>query len=407
MRHPIQGQVESRFEAVRQTFSDNFALRGELGASFCVYYQGKKVVDLWGGYTDLKASRDWQANDMTTLFSVTKGIVATCFLMLVDRGQIKYQDQIAHYWPELTQGSASEQWIEQRQDLTIADLLNHRSGFLGFKESLTIQDLADESLLLSRLEQEPLRWKPGSRQGYHGISYGLYAGALFKKITGQSLGAFLRTEIKPKLASSDLYLGLTTLEEQTLSSQIQSIFPSQTGDILTGILPSLLYLNREGRFYRSVLKASSDTQFAFAQPAELGARGLKNFNLAKVRALELPWANALGSARGIAGLYQALLRPGLLVKPDTLALVTPRQSWTECDAVLRKPMGFSYGFVKEETQLFSPHTESFGHPGAGGALGWADPKSQLSMGYVMNRMGYQVRSPRALALCHAVYRCIR
>lgn len=405
MLHPINGTVHPQFELVRTAFSENFSLRGEVGAAVCIFYRGKKVVDLWGGFTDHHATEPWSSNDITTLFSVTKGIVATCFLMLVDRGIINYTDRIDQYWPELCQGPSHEQFKVQRAQLTIADLLNHRSGLLGFKDKLSLDTLGDEHELITRLESEPLRWPSGTQQGYHGVTFGLYSSVLFKKITGISIGQFLRDDIKSKL-DIDLYLGLTPEEEHTLEPRLRPIFPIQLNDILSGILPSLLRSHREGRFFRSALNANSHTALAFGQPAALGAKSLKNFNTPKVRQLELPWANGLGSARGVSALYNGLLTPNKLVRSETLQSVFSRQSWTDTDAVIRKPMGFSYGFVKEEPDLFSPNIEAFGHPGAGGALGLADPKAHISIGYVMNRMGHQVRSPRALALCHALYRCL-
>ena len=405
MRHPIQGSVHTHFQEVRDAFSENFSLHGEVGASLCVWHQGKQVVDLWGGYRDLNAQDPWKADDLVNLFSVTKGLVATCFLMLVDQGRLDYHEKLEAYWPELIVGPMKDPFASERRNITIADLLNHRSGLLGFRAPLSLETLEDEADLLNRLEQEPLRWLPGSKQGYHGVSFGLYAGALFKKITGQTVGEFL-SEYVTRPLKSDLYLGITDQRQKDLGDRLNPIFPSQLSDILTGVLPNAFFRNtNEGRFYRQVLSKKSDAALAFGQPAALGARGLKNFNLSRVRRLELPWANAQGSARGLARMYQGLLG-GDLISRESLTHITPRQSWGDPDAVLRKPMGFSYGFVKEQTHLFSPSTESFGHPGAGGALGFADPKHDLVIASVMNQMGYHVRSPRALSLCHAIYRCI-
>ncbi len=403
----INGSVHPRFEAVRSVFFDNFTLRGEIGASVCIYHRGERVVDLWGGSVDVEGETPWDADDLTTVFSVTKGIVAASYLMLIDRGLLSYSDPIAKYWPQLTDGGGErERFREARSNMTVADLLNHRSGLIGFREELTLDELSEEETLLLRLEGEPLRWSPGERQGYHGVSFGLYAGALFKKITRQSVGDYLRDEIKRE-APLDLYLGLTEHEEDLISSRIRPIYPIQLTDVFGGILPNLMFgRNREGRFFRSALNKSSPTAHAFGQPQDLGAKSLTNFNTRRVQRLELPWANALGSARGVASLYKHLLTPGRLVSSNALNWVIPRQSWTELDEVIRKPMGYSYGFAKEEIGIFSPHSEAFGHPGAGGALGYADPTNGLCIGYVMNRMGYQVRSPRALALCKAAYDCL-
>ena len=406
MLHQIDGYVHPRFRDVQRVFADNFQIRGELGASFCVWHKGEKVVDFWGGDADIEGTRPWKPDHLTTIFSVTKGLVATCFLMLADRGEITYDDPIARYWPELAEGPENEPHRERRRALTIAQLLQHRSGLLGFKEDLSLETLGDESTLIQRLESEPLRWSPGTRQGYHGVSYGLYAGALFKKITGVTLGTFLRREIAQPL-NADVYLGLTPDEEERLSDQLCPIFPNQLRDILFGVLPHALGRKTlEGKFYRRVLRKSSDAAYAFGQPSGLGARGLHRFNDPAVKRLELPWANAQSSARGLAKIYQGLLIPDQLVSAQALEWIKPVASWSDLDAVLPKPLGFTLGFMKEEPQIFSPSRESFCHPGAGGALGLADPKRQIALGYVMNRMGYHVRSPRATALCHSVYQCL-
>ena len=212
----IHGSVHPRFERVRQVFFENFSLRGEVGASLCVYHRGERVVDLWGGSVDLEGQLPWSADDLTTIFSVTKGIVATAFLMLVDRGLIKYETPIKSYWPALVNSEHETRFAEERTQLTIGDLLNHRSGLVGFRDPLTLETISNESALLERLERETLHWRPGTKQGYHGVSYGLYAGALFKKITGRTVGQFLRDEIKGS-DRFDLYLGLTEEESASLA----------------------------------------------------------------------------------------------------------------------------------------------------------------------------------------------
>jgi CubicO group peptidase (beta-lactamase class C family) len=188
--------------------------------------------------------------------------------------------------------------------------------------------------------------------------------------------------------------------------------PSPTLERLTQALPKLLFSRGlDGRVYRQVARKGTDTRRAFAHPADLGLTGLQNFNSRRVHRLELPWANGLGNARGLSRVYAALASGGelggvRLVRPESVEPLRERQSWVERDRVLRKPLGFAQGFIKEETRLFSPNPASFGHPGAGGTLGFADPDAKLGIGYVMNRMAHQVRSPRAIALCHALYRCL-
>ena len=394
MQYQIFGHTHKRFDWVHTIFDEQFARHGEIGASLCVWHQGQCVVDLWGGYQDLKAGIPWKENTLTNVFSVTKGLVALCFLMLVDRGLIEYDDLVVRYWPTFADHDP------QKANITIRMLLNHRSGLLGFREALTWEELQDDVRLQARLEREPLAWEANQKQGYHGVTFGLYSKILFQAICQESIGQFLAREVVHPL-QADVYLGLPT----DLYDRCAPIFPTQPFDVLTGIIPQLATQSREGKFFRSVLLGGA-AKLAFGQPAYLGAKGLKNFNSLAVKQVELPWANAQANARGIATIYNALLTDHCLVKPESLAQIMQRQSWADQDEVLRKPMGFSLGFVKEQTELFSPNQVSFGHPGAGGALGWADPQEKLAIGYVMNRMGYHVRSPRALNLCHAIYKCL-
>ena len=400
-----QGHCHPRFERVREVFAHSLARGDEVGAAVCVWHQGERVIDLWGGKTGREPSASaWEADTLTTIFSCTKGVTAMAMLKLIERGLLDLDAPLGDYWPALVQPAqgrgAVAAWEAERERLTPRMLLNHRSGLLGLRAPLTLDELEDRLALSARLEAEPLAWAPNSAQGYHGVTYGLYAAELFRRVAGEPLGAFIARELTTP-AGADLFLGLPPKEE----ARCAPIIPNGPREVLTGIVPSLMRGSREGRFFRGALLPGGVGKLAFGQPASLGARGLRNFNTPRVRRMELAWANGMASARGLANLYRALLA-GELVDVSLLEPLKERQSWVERDRVLRKPLGFSQGFIKEETHLFSPNPESFGHPGAGGALGWADPKEGLAIGYVMNRMGYHVRSPRALALCHAVYQCL-
>jgi len=400
-RHQISGAVHPRFEGVRAVFEDNFMRRGEVGASLCVWHQGERVVDLWGGTRGKGDERPWEADTLTTVFSCTKGVASMALLKLIERGALELESPVAHYWPEFgvpAEGRGADEAREaKRATITVRTLLNHRSGLVGLRAPLTLDELEDLDLVATRLAQEPLAWLPGERQGYHAITYGLLVAELFRRASGEPIGDFIARELAEPIAA-DFFLGLPEAEVERCAP----IIPNEPKDILTGIVPSLFKTHgNEGRFYRGALLGGAG-KLAFGQPEALGARGLKNFNTPRVRRLQLAWANGMSSARGLARLYQALLA-GELVDLSLIEPLKERQSWQERDEVIRKPMGFSQGFVKEQTSLFSPNTESFGHPGAGGALGWADPREGLAIGYVMNKMGYHVRSPRAVALCHAIY----
>lgn len=392
----VSGQVEPGFGPVADAFRENFAKRGEVGAGLCVTAGGRVVVDLWGGLADRDTGRAWEADTINVLFSATKGLTATAFLVLEDRGGIDLDATAASLWPEI--GAVSK-------TIRVRDVLNHRLGLVGFHTPVTLADLTSGRALEVLLGEKP-SWEPGTAQGYHGITFGPLAGELFRRASGRTVGTFLRDEVTGPLGA-DVHVPLPESEEH----RVARLYPQKRRTFLTKALPQILVKgSHEGRTFRSFL-GRGDTRRAFGQPAELGARGIRNYDSRAVRANELLFASGVGSARGLARFYAPLANGGSvdgfrLVSAAAIDRVKPRQTWSERDRVMQKPLGFSQGFIKEGGEVFSPNPEAFGHPGAGGSLGWADPVAGVSIGYVMNQMDWRIRSPRALELCHALYRCL-
>ena len=396
----MQGTVAPGFEPVRAAFIENFKSRGEWGASVCISHEGRIVVDLWGGLANQIRKPPWEADTLATVFSCTKGMVALCMMMLADRGRLDYDAPVAEYWPAFAQGGKSR--------ITVRTLLNHRSGLVGVDAPITLDMLESRPEEVSSvLEGQKPHWEPGTDQGYHAVTYGLYAGELFRRLTEESLGAFFAREVAGPLGA-DVYIGLPREKEHRVATN----YPVTTAERLFKIVPKLLFHpGNEGRVYRQIA-LGGDAAKAFANPKELGPLGIHHFNSRRVHQMVLPWASGIASARGLCRVYTALANGGAidgvtLVRPEAIAPVHARQSWVTRDRVLRKPLGFSQGFLKEETRLFSPSTESFGHAGAGGSLGFCDPKARLAIGYVKNKMDHHVRSPAAIAICHAAYGCLK
>jgi CubicO group peptidase (beta-lactamase class C family) len=305
------------------------------------------------------------------------------------------------YWPELARNG--------KERVTPRMILLHRAGLSAIDRPLTLADVRDRPDLVhdALVAQVPL-WAPDTDQGYAACSFGLYTAELFRRITGRTLGEFLATEIAGPLGM-ETALG----RPSSLPEAPAVLVPTDLRTLVRHQLPSAtLRRNPEGRLFRRVLAGTrSFAGRAFLNPT-LGRTRFEALNDPEVQAIELPWMNAITTARGLARLYAALAGDGALdgvrlVREGTLRPLRQRQSWTERDRVLCKPLGFAQGFVKDEVHLFSPNPASFGHPGAGGALGWADPDAGLAIGYVMNRMDWRIRSPRALALCHAAYAVLR
>lgn len=397
----IQGTVAPGFEPVRRAFHDNFLYRGEVGAGLCVYRDGEKVVDLWGGTADRKKGRQWTADTPAVLFSATKGLAAMALLKLVDAGRLELDAPVSRYWPAFG--------ADDKRDITVRMLINHRSGLVAIEQPLTIDDFANHpERVVAALEQQAPLWEPGTQQGYHAVSYGPYVGELFRRVAGEPLKTFFRRELSLPLGA-DAWIGLPDQGPP----QVSTLYPSGLGTVLGRVVPEVLLGDSlETRVLGAgLLDKESYAHRALANPAELGALGLKNVNRMDVLRLELPWMGGVASARAVATLYAPLAHGGEWAgkrwfRTESIEPLKARQSWQTRDNVLHKPVGWSQGFIKEELHLFSPNPQMFGHPGAGGALGFADPKARLSFGYVLNKMHWRIRSPRALALCHAVYGCL-
>ena len=390
----IRGHVHPRFHSVRDELFRSLRNGSELGAGVCVWYEGEVVVDLACGMRDRERHLPFELDTLSTMFSSTKGMVALCFLMLADRGRLDYDAPISNVWPAFA--SPTKRMITTRM------LLNHRSGLIALPRDFNLDDVRDDpDRVRALLEEAEPAWEPGTHQGYHGVTYGLYTAELFKRLAGESVGTFFAREVARPL-KADVYIGLP----EALESRVAKNVPQDANERLRA-LPSILYGGGPERaILRQVLK-KGDTFRAFEFPSEAGPSALENYNTRRMHALELPWGNGLGSARGLCRVYSALANGGSidgvrLISEAALLPLQARESWTERDRVLCRPMGWTRGFVKENVGVFSSSEASFGHPGAGGALGWCDPTRKLAMAYLTTKMAYQVRSPRALALAALV-----
>ena len=395
--HSASGTVRPAFRAVRDAFSAHLD-QDDTGASLCVYVDGECVVDLWGGLADRASAREWQADTLGVVFSATKGMVATCLLMLHDRGELDYDAPVATYWPAFARAG--------KETITVRQVLNHTSGVVGVHTPLSLRAIENLDTVARALERQTPFWEPGTQQGYHGVTFGLMTAVLFQRITGTTVGRFLRDEVARPLGA-DVFLGLPSSED----GRTAVVYPQGRRGAMRNIVPRML-LSRgtEGRVFRAAVDRDSMTAAAFRHPKDLGVTGVTNFNRTRVRRQELAWAGAMASARGLARVYQVLATGELdgvrLVRDEVRALPTHRDSFSQSDAVLHRPMGFSHGFVKEDPGVFGPELAAFGHPGAGGALGWCDPVNGVSIGYVPNCMDFRIRSRRTKRLVDAVYDCL-
>ncbi|MFT4625171.1 MAG: CubicO group peptidase (beta-lactamase class C family) [Myxococcota bacterium] len=391
----VSGWVEPGWEPVRAAFQRNFDRHREVGAGFSVWHRGRPVAELWGGMADPVTGRRWTVDTPAVVFSATKGLVAIRLLQLTDAGVLDLDAPIADVWPEFAAAG--------KERITARTLLNHRSGLNALDAALELSDFADPGGRVHEalVAQRPL-WAPGTGQGYCGVTYGPYAGELVYRTTGQRIGAGFQQHIAEPLGL-DAWIGAPP----DVAARAARILPVGPREILRHHLPSALFRRTpEGRLARQIARPGSVPRRVFGSPR---MTSLGQVNDPAVMALELPWMGAVASAAALAKAYAGLIGEvdGVrLVRPEALRPLRYRQSWSTRDRVLQKPMGWSQGFLKDRRHLFSPNAASFGHAGAGGAVGWADAEAELAFAYVPNRMDWQIRSPRSVHLAHSVYACL-
>lgn len=384
-QHPIQGECDPCFSRVRETFTENFASRGDHGAAVSVIVDGRKVVDLWGGFASQDQSRLWERDTMVNTHSVSKAVTATCAHLLVDRGLLDIDSPVADYWPEFAE--------EGKEGVLVRHLLNHQAGLPAIGKSLPMGSLLKWDVMTKALAHQRPWWAPGSKHGYHLLTFGFLVGEVVRRICGKSLGTFLREEISEPY-EIDFHIGL---QDKDLARSADTLSPLDPAPGEANWLAQLM-----------------------ADPGSLSARGLLNppdfgepdaVNQTAWRKAEIPASNGQGSARGVARLFGALAMRGnlegkQLLSPEIVQRAIREES-NGSDAVMSmfpSRVGLGY-WLSNESCPFGPNRSSFGHPGAGGTFGFGDPDAQVGFAYVTNRMLIEEKliDRRGLSLIDAVY----
>jgi CubicO group peptidase (beta-lactamase class C family) len=381
----IEGQVSAGFDAVRDAFAENFSRRHELGGACCVYRRGEKVVDLWGGVRNKSTGDPWEEDTMVLVHSATKGLAAMTLAVAHSRGWLDYDERVSRYWSEFAQ--------QGKETITVRQLLAHQAGLFAFDEPLERSVVADLDRLAVALARQKPAWEPGTRQAYHAISLGYYESELLRRIEPRhrSLGRFFQDEIATPLGL-DFYI---RLPESIPDSRMATISRAGMAAMLLGfpIRFTLAVFNRRSNIRRA-LEGSElplDEQRIYA------------------RNLEVPAGGGVGTARAIARAYGVFATGGreLQLRPETLAaLSSPAIPATHgfYDECMLGEAQFSLGFMKSNPSFPFGSEGSFGSPGAGGSLGFADPKAGIGYAYVTCRMGTALTGdPRDRALRDAVY----
>ncbi|HUG83785.1 MAG TPA: serine hydrolase domain-containing protein [Euzebya sp.] len=392
----VHGDTEEGFGHVADAFRRNFASGQEVGAACAVFQDGRKVVDLWGGYRDGLRRAPWEEDTLVTVMSTTKGVSSIAVAVAHARGLLDYDERVAAYWPEFAAGG--------KQDVTVRQLLSHQAGLPMIDQPLDLDTLADLDAVGAIIAAQKPAWTPGSRHGYHGISLGWYEGELIRRVdpAGRSIGQFFAEEVARPLGI-EFYIGLPDDVDAERLATIHAFKPAEM----------LLHLHQfPWRFVAGFLNPRSITGRTFGNPRVLGL--MDNYNRREVLRLESPASNGTGQVRAIARAYGALATGGaeLGIREGTMrALVEPAvaPSGGIRDLVLHIDSVFSLGYVKPfpSFRFGTAAGKAFGTPGGGGSFGFADPDTGVGFAYAMNRCGFHLYDdPRELALRDALYRSL-
>jgi CubicO group peptidase (beta-lactamase class C family) len=388
----IQGYVSPGFDAVREAFAENFVRRRELGGACCAFHRGEKVVDLWGGIRNKQTAEPWEQDTMVVVHSATKGLAAMTLAIAHSRGWLDYEERVCAYWPEFAQYG--------KERITVRQLLAHQAGLFAFNEPVDRSVVADLDRLAVVLARQKPAWEPGTRQAYHGLTLGFYEGELLRRVDPQrrSLGEFFKDEVASRLGV-DVYI---RLPKAIPNSRLATLAP-----------PSLIEMLR-GFGLRFMLEAMNPRSNIYrALSVNPGTAIYEDKQRIYARDLEVPSGGGFGTARAIAHTYSVFATGGreLGLRQETLdllaapAIAPTRGFYDEC--MKTSGVQFSLGFMKPSAVWRFGSASSFGSPGAGGSLGFADPTAGVGYAYVTSRMGTRLTGdPRDVALRDALYSAI-
>ncbi|WP_107097010.1 serine hydrolase domain-containing protein [Streptomyces sp. NBRC 110028] len=390
----VQGTVADGFEPVRDAFADNFAKRGDRGAAIVLYRDGEKAVDLWGGTKDPAEDGDgepWAQDTAQVVRSVTKGVASAVPLLLHQRGQLDLDGRVGTYWPEFKENG--------KERVLVRHLLAHRAGIPALDTPLTPAEAIDGISGPRAVAAQRPDWEPGTAHGYHAQTYSWLLSELVRRVTGRTIGRWIAEEIARPLAL-DLWLGLP-------EEQLDRV--GRIGSVEAPAAPAAQGLRLRPK--RSVAEAYADPE-SLTRRAFGAISPVPDENDPAYLAAGLPGSGGVATADALARFYAALIGPlpsartaragGRLFAPATLTLARTEES-TGPDRVLVVGTRFGLGYMLHGPACPLLGPGSFGHPGRGGSLAFADPEARIGFAYVTNGMQRGVTAdPRAQALVRAV-----
>jgi CubicO group peptidase (beta-lactamase class C family) len=359
----VHGTTAAGFEAVRDVLAG--ASLDEGGAAFTAILDGEVVVDVWAG--------EWEQDTVGCLYSCTKGLVTACLVALHTDGVLDLDATVASYWPEFAAGGKAE--------VTVRQLLSHSAGLSvvpGYQGWLGVhgEGWDQREAIRAALAASTPSWEPGTRHGYHGLTYGYLAGALVELLSGEPMTEFFRRRLAEPMGL-DLHFGLTPATEGRRAVQRKAApLPAAVAELLAG------YQARA----RDPEELIGRTWFA-----QDGTTVLEHLDEAGSAPLPMCCGSgngdALGTARALAALFAGMWDGPL--RESLLAFGEVQRSGP--DLVLEADITWCVGLMGNAPTpagplAMGPAARTFGHAGSGGQLGGIDPDSGLAFGFLRSQL---------------------
>lgn len=384
----VQGYFDPRFETVRELFAEQQTDAQARGGALCVTVGGETVLDLWQGVVDKDNQQVWEQDTLVNVFSCTKPLGAVALLQQVEAGRIELDSPLADAWPEFAQAG--------KEEITLRQVLSHRSGLSAISETMPPEALFDWDTMAAALAAQTPWWTPGATHGYAPVTYAWLLGEPLQRLSAERPGAYIQQHICQPLGM-DFFVGVPDEDLQRIAHV--SRLRNQYGD------------DYARKLFASMGQPEGMGFKAFGNPSSM----MVSTNTREWQQAEILSANGTGNARSLARFWQVMAHGGSLdgvhLLDSKLVDVMQQQHSQGMDKTLLAPTRFGLGVMLEqdwECGGFGMGSQAFGHPGAGGSLGFCDPEAGVGFGYVTNTMGpYVLMDPRALALSREVYRCLK
>ena len=371
----VQGTIEPGFEALRDLLEEQFAKGEHIGAGVSVYHHGRKVVDVWGGLANEDTKKPWLADTMAVSYSTTKGLTATCLHVLADRGLVDYQAPVSKYWPEFAQNG--------KEKITVFHLLTHQSGMAPVPEGLYGADLLDWERVIHAIEADAPAWTPGEYSGYHALTFGFLVGEVVRRVSGKSIGAFLRDEVCTPLGIADeMFIGAP----ESVEPRIAKLKNRMT------VTPEMIKQFQAAQTADSAEATLRARAMGMRPNAAPGGEGEDWLDTPAGHRAEVPAVSGIMTARALARMYACLGNYGeldgvRLMSEATVRAMSKQQTYRP-DRILVMPMGWAMGYMTGGTEGWpqGPRVTAFGHAGFGGSIGLCDPEIEMAFGFTTNAL---------------------